>query len=170
MRLSRMPGPCLLLSVCAVALMACADDEDDGSCPPLDELILPATYYGMADGTFNGLQTSNFIDRNRDGLYDFDDAVDYDMDGVPDDFNDDGSPDNIFLFNDQAARIPDADSFDDYEEPEAGILRATVPVPGSCPADGIATGPMDVSGLDGRPVFASWKPSRCCRRVPKPEL
>jgi len=167
-------------SVCAIALCACGAEDDDGSCPPLDELMQPTSFTLIGSSTRidsnsnpNDLESSTFADLNQDGLFDLADTLDYDMDGVPDDFNGDGMPDNKFLFNDQGARIPDADSFDDYEEVDwqtntVTIPRATLPVSETCAADGIATGPLEVSGQNGRPMFQSWRPSRCCLRTEAP--
>jgi hypothetical protein len=56
-----------------------------------------------------------------------------------------------YLFDDTSGWVPDADSFDDYEEydPDTGMLiipRATTPVSTQCEADGTETGPGSVQG------------------------
>jgi hypothetical protein len=63
--------------------------------------------------------------------------------------------------------VPDADSFDDYENPELGIPRGRTPVPGNCDADGQATGPLDLLDEDGQP-FTSITPTKYCVRVETP--
>ena len=62
--------------------------------------------------------------------------------------------------------MPDADSFDDYEDPQLHIPRGVTPVSKSCPADGIATGPLDLHGAGGQ-LYATWKPSSYCPRQAK---
>jgi hypothetical protein len=148
----------------------CGGSEDDMVCPPLHELLMPTAFVNLdgspidSNGNPNDLESSTFVDHNGDGQVDINDAFDFDMDGVPDDFNGDGLPDNRFYFDDRAAWLPDADSFDDYENLELGIPRGVTPVPGDCPADGIATGPLDLFDAAGRRRFADFRPSRCCRR------
>lgn len=73
---------------------------------------------------------------------------------VPVAFAMDGTPirfETRFLFDDARLRalclLPDADSFDDYEEVDPTsdqviIPRGTTPLSTSCPADGIVTGPL----------------------------
>lgn len=73
---------------------------------------------------------------------------------VPVEFAMDGTPirfETRFLFDDERLRalclLPDADSFDDYEEVDSQtgrviIPRGTTPLSTSCPADGTTTGPL----------------------------
>lgn len=75
--------------------------------------------------------------------------------------------DDRFFFNLAGSWVPDADSFDDYEDAAAGIPRGRTPVPGNCPADGIVTGPTDVTAPDGEP-FEQLEPSSYCARVEQP--
>ena len=172
MRITAAPHASRSLTVFACILwLGCAGGDDDSSgCPPLSDLFETRRTFDPSgnpidsNGNPNNLESITFVDRNGDGLFDSMDTFDFDMDGVPDDFNGDGFPDNRFYFNDAGDFIPDADSFDDFEDPGLGIPRGVTPVPGDCPADGIATGPLDLFGQDGRPMFASFKPSKCCRR------
>jgi len=70
-------------------------------------------------------------------------------DGVVGDVLEPGG-ERAFFFDDARLRalclVPDADSFDDYEEvdPTSGcvIVPRTTPLSTTCPADGIATGPL----------------------------
>jgi hypothetical protein len=71
------------------------------------------------------------------------------------------------FFDESSPWVPDRDSFDDFEEPDAGIPRGVTPVPGECAADGIATGPIGIDGPDGEP-FTQLMPSRYCVRVDRP--
>jgi hypothetical protein len=75
--------------------------------------------------------------------------------------------DGRYYFDDRSAWVPDADSFDDYENPELEIPRGRTPVPGNCEADGIATGPTDLRDADGD-RFEQLIPSRYCVRVETP--
>jgi hypothetical protein len=75
--------------------------------------------------------------------------------------------DGRFFFNLGGSWVPDADSFDDFEDEVAGIPRGRTPVPGNCPADGIVTGPTDLEGPDGEP-FEQLEPSSYCARVEQP--
>lgn len=63
-----------------------------------------------------------------------------------------GATEKRYLFDDTLAYVPDADSFDDYEEPDSGIPRGVTPVSEQCEADGIVTG-------------AGEMPSKFCVRV-----
>jgi hypothetical protein len=156
-----------------VVLLACGGDGGGGGtgsgCPPADELFaatgMPPTGVYDTNGNPNDMESITFVDRNGDGNVDAADGFDMDMNGVLDDINGDGRPDNRFYFDDTGEFIPDADSFDDYEDPTTGIPRGVTPVPGDCPADGVATGPIDLLGPDGRPRFTTWMPSHCCRRM-----
>jgi hypothetical protein len=47
------------------------------------------------------------------------------------------------------------------------VPRARTPVPGTCEADGKATGPLDTEDQDGVP-FADYVPSKYCVRVEQP--
>jgi hypothetical protein len=60
-----------------------------------------------------------------------------------------------YYFNDTLAHVPDADSFDDYENSEFGISRGVTPLSASCEADGIETS-------------AGELPSKYCARVDNP--
>jgi len=97
-----------------------------------------------------------------------------DMNGIPGDFvpildsmgAETGEFYNRFLFDDTSGWVPDADSFDDYEEydPDTGMLiipRATTPVSTQCEADGTATGPTMYPGS----TFTTIEPSSYCVRV-----
>jgi hypothetical protein len=70
-----------------------------------------------------------------------------------------------FLFNPASPWVPDADSFDDYEDDE--IARGLTPLPGNCPADGIKTGPVGVPDASGVP-YTTLEPSKYCVRVATP--
>jgi hypothetical protein len=63
------------------------------------------------------------------------------------------------FFDDTSCWIPDADSFDDYEDVNLGIPRGTTPVSLSCAADGIETGPLQFEA-SGDPM--DLLPSRWC--------
>lgn len=103
--------------------------------PPIDDVI---------DG--------ETIDVSGDGIVD-------DMDRVGGiDFNEDGSVDNRYYFDDRSAWVPDADSFDDYEDPELDIPRGITPVSTKCAGDGVETGPPIL-------MFEDYQPSKYCVRV-----
>jgi hypothetical protein len=68
-----------------------------------------------------------------------------------------------------SAWIPDADSFDDFENAAAGIPRGRTPASTSCKADGKPSGPLDLKDLNGKP-FTTLEPSSYCVRVEKPGL
>lgn len=111
------------------ALTGCADDGTDPVVPPAEEDI--------------------FIEVEV--------PIDFDLNGQPTAFE------TRYFLDDTLFRelciLPDADSFDDYEEldPSTGeviIERGTVPVSDKCPADGIVTGPM----------HEELYPSSWCRR------
>jgi hypothetical protein len=82
-------------------------------------------------------------DTNRNGIEDFEDR---------------------YFFNDTSGWVPDADSFDDYENAEFDIPRATTPVSTQCEGDGIVTGPTSVTD-NNEPVFTDITPSAYCVRV-----
>jgi hypothetical protein len=63
-----------------------------------------------------------------------------------------GATEKRYLFDDTLAHIPDADSFDDYEDPFGGIPRGVTPASEQCEADGIVT-------------RAGEMPSKFCVRV-----
>jgi len=50
-----------------------------------------------------------------------------------------GRTEKRYLFDDTLAYVPDADSFDDYEEADSGIPRGVTPASEQCEADGIVT-------------------------------
>lgn len=141
--------------------------------PPTGEIFARTNFFddmGARIDTNENLmdfESDTFVDSNGDGNFDGGDALDGNMDGLPDDFNGDGAPDNRFYFDDRSAWVPDADSFDDYENPELGIPRGRTPVPGNCDADGTATGPIGELDQDGQ-MFTSIMPTRYCVRVETP--
>ena len=101
-----------------------------------------------------------FQDRNKDG-----------MPGDPFEIYDNMGmligTETRYLFDDTSGWVPDADSFDDYEEydPDTGMLiipRATTPVSTQCEADGTATGPMLPGSTSPYPTI---EPSSYCVRV-----
>jgi len=135
--------------------------------PPVGEVIL-------GNGTSDSRQ---LVDLNFDGTFTAEDLlpsefapqapsvpIDTDGDGVPDftavDFDGDGFPDNRFYFDDRSAWVPDADSFDDYENADANppVERGVTPVSADCPGDGVETGPPDLG-------FTDYRPSSYCLRV-----
>lgn len=65
------------------------------------------------------------------------------------------------FFDDTSCWLPDADSFDDYEDMAEGIPRGVTPVPSSCTADGIETGPLqfEASGDPMDLLPSKWCPS-----------
>jgi hypothetical protein len=68
-----------------------------------------------------------------------------------------------YLFDDTSGWVPDADSFDDYEEYDGDMLiipRATTPVSTQCEADGTETGPTFPGS-----TFTTLEPSSYCVRV-----
>ena len=69
------------------------------------------------------------------------------------------------FFDPASPWVPDGDSFDDFEA--TGVPRGRTPVPGNCPADGIATGPLDVESPDGE-LFEQLEPSSSCALVEEP--
>jgi hypothetical protein len=117
------------------------------------------------------LGNSAIIRNNMDGLPGHQQAVEFDMDmpDVPIRWED------RFLFDDTSGWVPDADSFDDYEEYDANgnliVPRATTPVSTQCEADGTETGPGSVQGRSfsdppGTPPSAlPPEPSSYCVRV-----
>jgi hypothetical protein len=139
--------------------------------PPTQEIFARTNFFDEMGARIdtnenpNDFESDTFVDINGDG--EFNAADDVDMDGIPNDFNADGAPDNRFYFDDRSAWVPDADSFDDYENPELGIPRGRTPVPGNCDADGKATGPLDELNEDGQ-AFTSVTPTKYCVRVETP--
>jgi hypothetical protein len=113
--------------------------------PPLSEVI------GAVD----------FVDTNGDKKLDAADAVL--QDGVARDLNGDGTPDNRYYFDNKSAWVPDADSYDDYEEP-GNIARGTDVISPDCSADGKPSGPVDLSDMDGN-AFTTIEPTSYCARV-----
>jgi hypothetical protein len=93
--------------------------------------------------------------------------TDHNGDGVVDendDLNGDGMlPDERFYFDDTSAWVPDADSFDDFENADLGIPRGVTPVSSKCAADGTATGPLGLP--EG---YTMIEPSSYCARVETP--
>ena len=69
----------------------------------------------------------------------------------------DGVQETRFFFDDRLPWVPDADSFDDFEDPSFGVPRGVTPVSSACPADGVETG-------------AGEMPSSFCARVEEPGL
>lgn len=136
--------------------------------------------------------TGSFVDVNGDGIVELENGIDAstgmpieddviagdgltdadpDGDGVPNtfDFDGNGTQDNRYYFNPASAWVPDKDSFDDYEDQAGGVPRARTPLPGTCEADGIATGPLDVESTDGSGGnFLDYVPSKYCVRVEQP--
>lgn len=101
------------------------------------------------------------VDLNGDGVVNEMDLVG----GI--DFDGDGNVDaNRYYFDDRSAWVPDADSFDDYEEPEFDIPRGITPVSTQCSADGTRTGPGSpvIDQETGMP-FETFLPSKYCVRV-----
>lgn len=66
-----------------------------------------------------------------------------------------GETEPRYLFDDSIPYVADADSFDDYENPDAGIPRGVTPLSTQCEADGIVT-------------RAGELPSKFCARVAEP--
>ena len=135
----RDPAPCLD----GACYATCPDGPRDSTPtlmktdfkPPLDEVL---------DG--------ETVDITGDGIVDDMDR----MGGV--DFDEDGTLDNRYYFDDRSVWVPDADSFDDYENPDLDIPRGVTPVSAECEADGIATGPPILQ-------FDDYVPSSYCVRV-----
>lgn len=102
-----------------------------------------------------------FLDQNMDGVPGDPVPIAFDMMGNPTMFED------RYLFDDTSGWVPDADSYDDYEErdPVTGrviIPRATTPVSTQCEGDGTVTGPATAPGGE---QFAGLEPSSYCVRV-----
>jgi hypothetical protein len=75
------------------------------------------------------------------------------------------------FFDDRSAWVPDADSFDDFEQPELNIPRGVTPVSSKCAGDGQASGPLTIINLnDGLPEFTTDEPSKYCVRVETPGI
>ncbi len=94
------------------------------------------------------------IDINNDGVVDDADLIV----GMSQDFDGDDVDDNRYYFDDRSAWVPDADSFDDYEDSALDIPRGVTPVSTKCAADGIETGPPIL-------MFDDYQPSKYCVRV-----
>jgi hypothetical protein len=90
----------------------------------------------------------------------------FDMNNQPTEFE------TRYLFDDTSGWVPDADSFDDYEEIDANgrviIPRASTPVSTQCEADGTETGPSSAPNrsfsVPGQPNMPG-EPSSYCVRV-----
>jgi hypothetical protein len=82
-----------------------------------------------------------------------------------------------YLFDEDSAWVPDADSYDDYPKEGSPDVRGRSPLTSTCAADGKASGPPDVKGKDGKlysthvlpgaPITDSYRPSSYCVRVAK---
>jgi hypothetical protein len=161
-------SPGSLLSAFAVILgQGCVGDDgrDEGAActaPPIGEVLTGVLADLNRDGVIeptNGFDIEGQAITDRVLAGDGENDADTNSDGVPDtfDFDHDGDQDNRFYFNVTAEWIPDLDSFDDYEDPEAGIPRGETPLESHCAADGIETGPHDLG-------FDEYVPSSYCRR------
>lgn len=81
--------------------------------------------------------------------------------------------DTRYLFNTESPWVPDADSFDDLEDPQKGLMRGRTPLSANCTGDGKYSGPMPM--VDGvivtdplnRP-YTTMTPSNYCVRVATP--
>ncbi|MGD8860555.1 MAG: hypothetical protein PVI30_11135 [Myxococcales bacterium] len=124
--------------------------SDDAAMVPVPEPYL----------SFSEVISRYQVDHNSDGVVN--DGDDLNGDGMPD-ANGMGAPDVRFYFDDTSAWVPDADSFDDYENADLGIPRGISPVSSKCAADGIATGPLGLP--EG---YAQVEPSSYCARVETP--
>jgi hypothetical protein len=98
---------------------------------------------------------------NMDGLPGYEQAIAFDM------MNNPTAWEARYLFDDTSGWVPDADSYDDYEErdPANGMViipRATTPVSTQCEGDGTVTGPATAPGGE---QFAALEPSSYCVRV-----
>lgn len=114
----------------------------------------------MSEIFLDGPGDSTRIRNNHDGLPGHQQATGVDMMG-----NLIGWEDR-YLFDDTSGWVPDADSFDDYEEFDKTtgrviIPRATTPVSTQCEGDGTVTGPTSVPNN----TFAGLEPSSYCVRV-----
>jgi hypothetical protein len=143
--------------------------------PPISEVLTGFFNDVNGDGVVERMRG---FDENTGGLPiadevlagdDRDDQIDINGDNVPDmvDYDQNGMFDNRFYFNLASPWVPDKDSFDDYEDAAGGVPRARTPVPGTCEADGNATGPLDAEDADGLP-FPDYVPSKYCVRVEQP--
>ncbi|MFI5306672.1 MAG: hypothetical protein ACHQ53_04920 [Polyangiales bacterium] len=93
------------------------------------------------------------------------------------DANDMGTTVTRYLFDEDSAWVPDADSYDDYPKDGGPDVRGRSPLTSTCSGDGKASGPPDVKGKDGKlysthvapgaPATDSYKPSSYCVRVAK---
>jgi hypothetical protein len=143
--------------------------------PPITEIFARTNAYDETGARIDtnmmpaDRESDTFVDRDLDGDFDDADAFDFNMDGVLDDFNGDGLPDNRFYFDDRSAWVPDGDSFDDYENPMLNIPRGRTPVPGNCDADGKPSGPLDRMDMDGN-LFTTIEPTKYCVRVETPGI
>jgi hypothetical protein len=73
------------------------------------------------------------------------------------------------IFNPASPWVPDADSFDDFEDVVRGIPRGVTALSTNCAADGEPSGPLGVPDKDGNP-YATMTPSKYCVRVATPGL
>jgi hypothetical protein len=74
-----------------------------------------------------------------------------------------------FLFNEASPWVPDADSYDDYENAMEMVARGTSPLSDNCSADGVKTGPVGVPDASGVP-YTTLEPSKYCVRVATPGI
>ncbi len=73
------------------------------------------------------------------------------------------------FFDDRSAWVPDADSFDDFEQADLDIPRGVTPVSTKCAADGQESGPLTLIDLSTNQFqFDTDQPSRYCVRVETP--
>lgn len=105
------------------------------------------------------------VDINGDGVIDaMDNVLDVNGDKMPD------TPLIRSVFNTSSAWIPDADSFDDFEDAKNGVPRGITPLTNNCKADGKRSGPIDQQGMPvkdpatGMP-YTTMEPSSYCVRV-----
>jgi hypothetical protein len=79
-----------------------------------------------------------------------------------------------YVFNTSSAWVPDADSFDDYEDATLGIPRGITALSGKCPGDGKRSGPIDtlmpVKDPATNQPYTTMEPSSYCVRVEAPGM
>lgn len=125
--------------VFGLMLMGCGDQHGSSDGCELDA--------GQPDASETGMyEDDEIVPPPADVIFiRFQAPVEFAMDGTPIRFE------TRFLFDDARLRalclLPDADSFDDYEEVDSQtgrviIPRGTTPLSTSCPADGTTTGPL----------------------------
>jgi hypothetical protein len=92
-------------------------------------------------------------------------TMDVNMDGKLDE--NDFTLEDRYVFNTNSAWVPDADSYDDYEDAMLGIPRGTTPLSSKCAADGKSSGPPGIKGPKGE-IFTNYEPTSYCVRVEAP--